>query len=131
MPRSVVELKSHNQKSEYLKGIFETTYLKDIIERYNISNDKVVISSLVDIISSYIGSLTSPSKLEKTFKLEKNITISQYIISNYISYFEEAFLVEKAQRYDVKGKNIFQHHINTTLVIWDLETLDWILDKMK
>lgn len=104
MPRSVVELKSHNQKSEYLKGIFETTYLKDIIERYNISNDKIVISSLLDIISSYIGSLTNPSKLEKTFKSEKNITISQYLISNYISYFEEAFLIEKAQRYDVKGK---------------------------
>lgn len=104
MPCSVVELKSHNQKSEYLKGIFETTYLKDIIERYSISNDKIVISSLLDIISSYIGSLTNPSKLEKTFKSEKNITISRYLISNYISYFEEAFLIEKAQRYDVKGK---------------------------
>lgn len=104
MPHSVVELKTHNQKSEYLKGIFETTYLKDIRERHNISNVETVISSLLDIISSHIGSLTNPSKLEKTFKSEKNITVSQYIISNYLGYFEDAFLIEKTQRYDVKGK---------------------------
>lgn len=58
----------------------------------------------MDIISSSIGSLSNPTKLANTFMSEKNIKISQLTVSNYLDYFIDAFLIEKARRYDVKGR---------------------------
>lgn len=103
MPISV-QLKSHEKKSEYLKNIFTSTYIKDVIERNKILKDASIIEDLLDIISSSIGSLSNPSKLANTFMSEKNIKISQFTVSNYLDYLIDAFLIEKARRYDVKGR---------------------------
>lgn len=103
MPMSV-QLKSHEQKSEYLKNIFKNTYIKDVIERNKILKETSTMDDLLDIISSSIGSLSNPTKLANTFMSEKNIKISQFTVSNYLDYFIDAFLIEKARRYDVKGR---------------------------
>ena len=96
------------ERSNYLKKLFEETYISDIIERNNVSNVEE-LNELLNIISSQIGSLTNPYNLQNTFKSEKNITLSDKTISKYLEYFEDAFLIIKAQRYDVKGKK----YINT------------------
>lgn len=103
MPLSV-QLKSHEKKSEYLKNIFKSTYIKDVMERNKVLKDASVMDDLLDIISSSIGSLSNPTKLANTFMSEKNIKISQFTVSNYLDYFIDAFLIEKARRYDVKGR---------------------------
>ncbi|MCU4117245.1 ATP-binding protein [Mycoplasma zalophi] len=100
----VTKLNSHEQKSNYLKDIFTGTYIKDVLERNKILKDASIINDLLNIISSSIGSLTNPTKLANTFMSKKNIKISQFTISNYLDYFIDAFLIEKATRYDVKGK---------------------------
>lgn len=97
-----------NERSNYLKKLFEETYISDIIERNNVSNVDE-LNELLNIISSQIGSLTNPYNLQNTFKSEKNITLSDKTISKYLEYFEDAFLITKTQRYDVKGKK----YINT------------------
>ena len=103
MPMSV-QLKSHEKKSEYLKNIFTSTYIKDVIERNKILKDTSILDDLLDIISSSIGSLSNPTKLAHTFMSGKNIKISQFTVSTYLDYFIDAFLIEKARRYDVKGR---------------------------
>ncbi|MFU0558095.1 ATP-binding protein, partial [Gardnerella vaginalis] len=103
MPMSV-QLKSHEKKSEYLKNIFTSTYIKDVIERNKILKDTSILDDLLDIISSSIGSLSNPTKLANTFMSGKNIKISQFTVSTYLDYFIDAFLIEKARRYDVKGR---------------------------
>ncbi|MCR8966672.1 ATP-binding protein [Mycoplasma zalophidermidis] len=103
MPMSV-QLKSHEKKSEYLKNVFTSTYIKDVMERNKVLKDASIMDDLLDIISSSIGSLSNPTKLANTFMSEKNIKISQFTVSNYLDYFIDAFLIEKVRRYDVKGR---------------------------
>ena len=103
MPMSV-QLSNHEQKSEYLKNVFTSTYIKDVVERNKVLKDVSIMDDLLDIISSSIGSLSNPTKLANTFMSEKNIKISQFTVSNYLDYFIDAFLIEKARRYDVKGR---------------------------
>lgn len=99
-----VSLESHEEKSRYLKDLFDRTYIKDVLERHEIKNDTEVLDILLDVLASGIGSLTNPSKLANTFKSERQIGIGSETIEKYIGYFEESFLVEKAIRYDVKGR---------------------------
>lgn len=100
----VLSLNSHKEKSDYLQGLFSKIYLKDVLERNNVKNDALVLEDLLNYLSSSIGSLTNPTSLARTFASEKNIRISNYTIDKYIGYFEDSFLVEKAERYDVKGR---------------------------
>ena len=97
-------LESHEEKSRYLKDLFDRTYIKDVLERHEIKNDIEVLDILLDVLASGIGSLTNPSKLANTFKSERQIGIGSETIEKYIGYFEESFLIEKAVRYDVKGR---------------------------
>ena len=99
-----ISLESHEEKSRYLKDLFDRTYIKDVLERHEIKNDKEVLDILLDVLASGIGSLTNPSKLANTFKSERQIGIGSETIEKYIGYFEESFLIEKAVRYDVKGR---------------------------
>ena len=99
-----LSLETHEEKSKYLKDLFERTYIKDVLERHKIKNDTEVLDILLDVLSSGIGSLTNPSKLAKTFKSERGISIGSETIEKYIGYFEESFLIKKAMRYDVKGR---------------------------
>lgn len=102
LPYTVL-LNSEEDKSNYLKRLFEEVYLKDIIERNKITHD-LQMKMLLDIISSNIGSLTNPQKLENTFKSVGKTTLSAVTIKQYLDYFIDAFMVEKAERYDIKGR---------------------------
>ena len=102
LPR-ILSQKTNEQKSKYLKDLFERTYLSDIIERHNIQRTDV-LDSLVNILASSIGSLTNPKKLSDTFVSSSMKNVSINTITTYINYLLEAFLIEKAERYDVKGK---------------------------
>ncbi len=99
----VATLNSDEEKTKYLQQLFKEVYIKDIIERNKVKND-LALERLLNIISSSIGSLTNPQKLENTFKSMANITLSAATIKSYLDYFEDAFLIEKAERYDIKGK---------------------------
>ncbi|WP_416371832.1 ATP-binding protein [Mycoplasma capricolum] len=87
--------------------MFEKIYIKDILDRHNIYKDKLILETLLNFISSSIGSLTNPNKLAKRFLSNMEIKISSSTISNYLDYFEESFIISKAQRYDVKGAKYF------------------------
>ena len=100
----VTSFETHEEKSRYLKDLFDRTYIKDVLERHEIKNDVAVLSILLDILASGIGSLTNPTRLSNTFKSERQISIGSETIEKYIGYFEEAFLIEKAVRYDIKGR---------------------------
>lgn len=100
----ILSLNSHEDKSRYLRDLFERTYIKDVLERNKILNDADVLSSLLDIIASGIGSLTNPRKLSNTFKSERQQTVAPDTIDKYLSFFQNAYLIQKAERYDVKGK---------------------------
>ncbi len=91
------------QKREYLSNLFETTYLKDIIERNDIKR-KDVLDTIVNILASSIGSLTNPSNIYKTYLATGDKNISLNTITSYIEYLENAFLIKKVERYDVKGR---------------------------
>ncbi len=102
LPYAVL-LDNAEDKAQYLKRLFREVYLKDIVERNKVQNN-IQMGILLDIISSSIGSLTNPRKLENTFKSDGNISISAATIKQYLDYFIDAFMVEKAERYDIKGK---------------------------
>ena len=99
----VLSLKTPDQKSDFLKILFEETYISDIIGRNKIRN-REELEELLNILSSAMGSLTNPSKLSLTFKSVKNKTISQATIKKYLGYLEDSFLIDSAIRYDVKGR---------------------------
>lgn len=102
LPYAVL-LDKAEDKAQYLKRLFREVYLKDIVERNKVQNN-IQIGILLDIISSSIGSLTNPRKLENTFKSDGNMSISAATIKQYLDYFIDTFMVEKAERYDIKGK---------------------------
>ncbi len=103
LPR-VITLSTHKEKSDYLQGLFQNTYIRDVIDRHNIRNDKQILDDLVNCISSAVGSLTNPKKLSDTFKTIHGISLNSTTIDAYLTYFEEAFIIESARRYDIKGK---------------------------
>ena len=100
----VTTLNTHEEKSRYLRDLFSRTYLKDVLERHKILNEDEVLEILLDILASGIGSLTNPNKLSNTFKSERQINVAPETIDHYLDYFLDAFLIQKATRYDVKGR---------------------------
>ena len=99
----VVTFPTAEKKVEYLKQLFQKTYLTDIKERYKIKNDDD-LEELIDIIASSIGGLTNPTKLENTFQTVKHSDISHTTIKSYLDILQDVFLVEKSVRYDIKGR---------------------------
>lgn len=99
----VVLLPTPEQKIDLLKNLFKETYINDIIGRHNIKN-RDEFEELIDILASSIGSLTNPKKLTDTFKSKKQKTISINTVKNYLDYLCDAFVVDKAVRYDIKGR---------------------------
>ena len=98
-----VTMKTEEQKINYLTRLFEETYLKDIIERHHIDKTQE-LEDLVNILASAIGSLTNVPKIEATFKSVIQSNISGNTIRQYIEYLEDAFVINKANRYNVKGR---------------------------
>lgn len=101
-------LKTEKAKRNYLLSLFRETYLKDISERYEIQQPDEM-AELIEILASAVGSLTNPRKLQRTFRSVKHVSIGDKTISRYISYLKDAFLIDSALRYDIKGKK----YINT------------------
>lgn len=102
LPQTIA-MQREEQKRDYLQHLFENTYLLDIKERYDIRNDDDLVE-LIDIVASNIGSLTNPTKITNTFKSVKQSNIARDTVKNYIDYMQDAFLIEKAIRYDINGR---------------------------
>lgn len=100
----VAKLKNHEEKSKYLKDLFENTYIKDILERHDIRNEDEVLSTLLNILSSSVGSLTNPTNIANTFLTIEKLKISPNSITKYMEYFIDAYILHKAERFDIKGR---------------------------
>lgn len=100
----VLSKTGHADKAAYLQGLFERTYITDVVERNNLKGSKEVLGDLLNILASSVGSLTNTTRLENTFKSEKHINISHNTISVYIDCFLDAFILKKAERFDIKGR---------------------------
>lgn len=99
---------TEQKKISYLKNLFETVYMADIVERHKIKNDDE-LRELVLIMASSIGTPCNPTKLSNTFKSVKRVNVGSQTISNYLNYLSESYLLKRAIRYDIKGKK----YINT------------------
>ena len=99
--------KTDEEKSKYLKDLFDQTYIKDIIERNNIQRVDI-LDSIINILASSVGSLTNPKKIYDTFVSNGEKEISSNTVTSYIKYIEDSFIVNKSDRYDVKGKKYIQ-----------------------
>lgn len=102
LPQTVT-MQNEQQKREYLQQLFANTYLLDIKERYHIQQDDD-LEELVNVVASSIGSLTNPLKIANTFQTIKHSRISRDTVKNYLDYMQDAFLIERAIRYDIKGR---------------------------
>ncbi|MEE8722543.1 MAG: ATP-binding protein [Eggerthellaceae bacterium] len=99
----ILSLETPEEKVAYLKNLYDELYIRDIVDRNHV-RDETNLETLIDILSSAIGSLTNSSRLSATFKSEMQVTIAPETIDRYLSYLADAFLIRKAKRYDVKGK---------------------------
>ena len=99
----VVTTNDESEKKEYLQSLFVQTYLRDIKERYSIQLDHD-LEELIDVIASGIGTLTNPHKIQNTFRSVKQSSITQDTVKNYLDYMQDAFIINKAVRYDIKGR---------------------------
>lgn len=103
----ILNQKTEEQKSNYLVSLFNLTYKKDIIDRNNISKDDA-LDTIINILSSSVGSLTNPQKIYNTFISSGTTDISKNTVISYIEFLLDSFLIERVERYDVKGKKYIQ-----------------------
>jgi hypothetical protein len=99
----VVLKSSDEERNVYLKSLFAHTYFKDIVDRYHVKNQDV-LDELLDVLASGIGALTNPTKLANAFESVKRIRVSRNTLTSYLEYVCDSFLMERATRYDIKGK---------------------------
>lgn len=104
----ILSKESDSEKSEYLKDLFTQTYFTDIINRNKVRRADI-LDAIVNMLASSVGSLTNPQKIYDTFKSSGEKELSLNTVNQYLTYLEDAFIVKKALRYDVKGKK----YINT------------------
>ena len=101
MPLAVLET-DENERAQYLSSLFERVYVADVAERYGIQN--TYIENLIDVVASSVGSLTNPSKLANTLNSVNHAGTTDKTVKKYLDALEDAFIFEKAKRFDVKGK---------------------------
>lgn len=99
----VASLHTEKAKKQYLRSVFEATYLKDVIDRNNLRNPEGM-RHLIQVLASDIGSCTNPTKIAKTFRTNEQLTLTANTVSDYIQHLEDAFIINEAQRYDIKGR---------------------------
>lgn len=104
----ILNLDTDKKKEDYLSNIYKSVYLVDVLERHKIKNVGE-FDELVKIIASSIGAPCNPTKLSNTFKSVKNVSIHHQTINKYLGFLEDAFMIEKSIRYNIKGKK----YINT------------------
>ena len=107
MPK-VLSIESHEEKSQYLANLFSLIYIKDVIERNNLKTSETVLEELLNVVSSSIGSLTNPTRIADTFQSVKKLKIKNETISRYLDFFVDAFVLNKALRYDIKGRSYIE-----------------------
>ena len=99
----VLSLEKKEEKAKYLKDLFKETYLLDIIERYSL-RDEDTLNAVIDLVASDIGSLTNAYKIANSFSKERDSVPSGVTIRSYLDHLKDAFIIDEAKRYDVKGK---------------------------
>lgn len=99
----VLQLESEQKKIEYLRNLYELTYLNDVIEHNHLRNAEGM-RQLVRVLASGIGSSTNPKRISNTFQSAEGVSIGDKTIRDYLGYLQDAFLIEEALRYDVKGR---------------------------
>lgn len=102
----VMSLSTHEEKSKYLHELFELTYIKDVIERNHLRTETGILDNLLNIVASAVGSLTNPTRLANRFQSVQKVNIKSSTVANYLSCFIDAYVLTKADRFDVKG-NVF------------------------
>ncbi|MCR4572330.1 MAG: ATP-binding protein [Lentisphaeria bacterium] len=107
MPEAVL-LKDKTARGEYLSGLFNTLYFKDIVERHKL-RDEFLLGFLVDILMSGVGSLTNVNRIAETLKSVQKIQPDPHTLASYLSYLIQAYLFNKAERYDVKGRKYLSY----------------------
>ena len=106
MPR-LLHYTDNEQKFSYLQRLWNKTYLDDVVERNNVKNE-LALSSLATSLCSSIGSLTNPARISNTLESVQKMKIDPKTVASYITYLENAYLFESAERYDVKGRRYFE-----------------------
>lgn len=104
----LLHLKNDEQYKQYLSNLFDEVYIKDIIERNKIERTEI-LEDILNVLSTFISSLTNPLNITNTLKSVKKEKLSSNTVSDYIGYCEDAFLISEAKRYDVKGKHYFDY----------------------
>ena len=99
----ILQFETDEKKIDYLLNLYELTYFRDIIERNHLRNPDGM-KQVIQVLASGIGAPTNPKRISNTFQTIEHIVISDKTIGNYIQYLEDAFIIEKALRYDVKGR---------------------------
>ena len=99
----ILQFESDEKKINYLTDLYELTYLKDVIERNHLRNVEGLYT-LIRVLASNIGAPTNPKRISNTFQSSENVSIKERTIRDYISYLQDAFIIEEALRYDVKGR---------------------------
>jgi hypothetical protein len=107
MPR-VIAIEDDREKKSYLASLYEELYIKDIVERNAIEREDI-LNDILDFLASQISSLTNPTNIANAIASMKNEKVNSTLVSNYIQYVMDSFLVEMAKRYDVKGKKYFKY----------------------
>lgn len=102
LPQAVLQANEH-KREDFLRNMFETTYLRDVIERNHLRNQQGM-RELLSVLASNIGCTTNPSKIAKTFKSASKIDLSENTIRQYITHLQDAFIIREAQRYNIKGR---------------------------
>ena len=103
----ILSKKNDEEKAQYLKDLFEQSYIKDIVERNNIQRVDI-LDALINMLASSVGSLTNPQKIYDTFRSNGEKELSLNTINAYIKAIEDSFIVNKSNRYDIKGKKYIQ-----------------------
>lgn len=99
----ICKLSDHRAKAQYLSGLFDNIYLSDILDRHRI-NERSVLDEILNVISSSVGSLTNPTRIADTFASVTGARINAETVSRHLDYFIDAFMLSRAQRFDIKGR---------------------------
>lgn len=99
----VAQMDDEREKREYLLNIYETVYLRDVIDRNHLRNPEG-LRQLIQVLASSISCSSNPQRISKTFKSERGLTIAPRTVDSYLRFLQDAFIVSEAQRYDVKGR---------------------------
>ena len=107
MPR-LLALEDDREKKDYLTSLYRELYVRDIVERNGIEREDV-LNDILDFLASQISSLTNPTNIANTISSMKNEKVNAAMVSNYVQYIIDSFLISMARRYDVKGKTYFKY----------------------